>query len=252
MVQQRSLAPVTDPPHAPVRIVLADHHQVVRRGLRLLLEDQRDIEVVAEADDLEGALRYVRGHHPAVLVLELGMPGVAPLDWIAPLRRQAPETQVVILTDRGDPELAREALCAGALAYVLKEADESELIEAVRRAAVGKSFLNPQLGARLAAGEPLTQHDDLTEREVDVLRRIARGHTNAEVAEQLSISVRTVETHRQHIQRKLRLSTRAELVQYAIDHRLMPSEPDHDVEGRHRIRPLFGVDGAHPTGVPRA
>jgi two-component system response regulator NreC len=174
--------------------------------------------VVAEAGDVEAARRYVRGHKPQVLVLDLNMPGGSVLEAIPSLRQEAPATQIVVLTMQEDPAFAREALRAGALAYVLKEAAEDELVEAVRRAASGEIYLNPQLGARIAAEPPPGPPDDLTDREFDVLQRIALGHTNREIAEQLYLSVRTVETHRQHVQRKLHLDTRAELVAYAVKH----------------------------------
>ena len=204
-----------------IRIVLADDHQVVRRGLQLLLDGEPDFEVVAEAGDVDAARRYVIGYHPNVLVLDLNMPGGSVLEAIPELRKRSPETQIVVLTMQEEPAFAREALGAGALAYVLKEAADSELVEAVRRAAVGEIYLNPRLGARIAAEPPPGPPDDLTEREVDVLRRIALGYTNAEIAEQLYLSVRTVETHRQHIQQKLRLTTRAELVNYALSRGLL-------------------------------
>jgi two-component system response regulator NreC len=205
----------------PIRIVLADDHAVVRSGLRMLLDNESDFEVVAEASDVEGAARYVRGHHPGVLVLDLNMPGGSTLDAIPEIRRESPETQIVVLTMQQEPAFARQALSAGALGYVLKEAADEELVEAVRRAAVGESYLNPRLGARIAAEPPPGPPDDLSEREVDVLRLIALGHTNAEIAEQLFLSVRTVETHRSHIQQKLGLSSRAELVGYALDRGLI-------------------------------
>jgi two-component system, NarL family, response regulator NreC len=206
---------------APIRIVLADDHTVVRSGLRLLLDGESDFEVVAEASDVEGARRYVHGHKPDVLVLDLNMPGRSSLQAIPEIRAELPGTQIVVLTMQQEPAFAREALGAGALGYVLKEAADDELVEAVRRAAAGESYLNPRLGARIAS-EPLPgPPDDLSEREVDVLRLIALGHTNAEIAEQLYLSVRTVETHRSHVQQKLRLSTRAELVGYALDRGLI-------------------------------
>jgi two-component system response regulator NreC len=205
----------------PIRIVLADDHEVVRSGLRLVLEAEPDLEVVAEASDVESARRYVRGHHPAVLVLDLNMPGGSSLEAIPTLREESPETQIVVLTMQQEPAFAREALSNGALGYVLKEAAGEELVQAVRRAAAGESYLNPALGARLATQPASGPHDDLSEREIDVLRLIALGHTNTEIAGQLYLSVRTVETHRSHIQQKLRLSTRAELVGYALEHGLV-------------------------------
>jgi two-component system, NarL family, response regulator NreC len=206
---------------AAIRLVLADDHAVVRSGLRMLLDSEPGFEVVAEASNIEDARRYVRGHHPKVLVLDLNMPGGSSLQAIPILRQESPDTQIVVLTMQQEPAFAREALGAGALGYVLKEAADDELVEAVRRAAAGENYLNPKLGARIASEPPPGPPDDLSEREVDVLRLIALGHTNAEIAEQLFLSVRTVETHRSHIQQKLRLSTRAELVDYALKRKLI-------------------------------
>ncbi len=204
-----------------IRVVIADDHAVVRRGLRQVLGAEPDLEVVAEAASLTDARRYVRGHHPDVLVLDLNLPEGLSLDAIPGLRSEFPRTQVVILTMQSEPAYARRALGAGALGYVLKEAAESELVEAVRRAALGDTYLNPRLGARVAAEPPPGPPDGLSEREVEVLRMIALGHTNAEIAERLYLSVRTVETHRAHIQQKLGLGSRAELVRYALEHGLV-------------------------------
>ncbi len=209
---------------ATIRLVLADDHAVVRSGLRMLLDSEPDFEVVAEASDVESAKRYVRGHHPRVLVLDLNMPGGSSLEAIPVIREESPETNIVVLTMQQEPAFARQALSAGALGYVLKEAADDELVEAVRNAAVGESYLNPKLGARMASEPPPGPPDDLSVREVDVLRLIALGHTNAEIGERLYLSVRTVETHRSHIQQKLRLSSRAELVGYALKRGLVSSD----------------------------
>jgi two-component system response regulator NreC len=195
---------------------VADDHVVVRAGLRMLLDAEVGVEVVAEAGDVETARRYVRGHHPAVLVLDLNMPGGSSVDAIPVIRAESPGTQIVVLTMQEEPAFARQALGAGAIGYVLKKDAASELVEAVRRAAVGETYLNPTLGARIAREVAPGPPDDLSHREVEVLRLIALGHTNGEVAEQLFLSVRTVETHRAHIQQKLRVTTRAELVRHAI------------------------------------
>ena len=204
-----------------IRVVIADDHSVVRRGLRQVLDSDGGFEVVAEAVDLESARRYTRGHRPDVLVLDLNMPGGSSLHGIPDIRAECPETQIVVLTMQDEPAYARHALSAGALGYVLKEAAESELVEAIRRAAAGDTYLNPRLGARVASEPPVGLPDGLSEREVQVLRLITLGHTNGEIAEQLFLSVRTVETHRAHIQQKLRLSSRSELVRYALDHGLV-------------------------------
>jgi two-component system, NarL family, response regulator NreC len=204
-----------------IRVVIADDHAVVRRGLRQVLDIEDGFEVVAEASDLEGARRYVRGHRPDVLVLDLNMPGGSSLDGIPEIRAECPETQIVVLTMQDEPAFARRALGTGALGYVLKESAESEMVEAIRRAAAGDTYLNPRLGARVAAEPAPGLPDGLSGREVEVLRMIALGHTNSEISEQLYLSVRTVETHRSHIQQKLRLGSRAELVRYALDHKLI-------------------------------
>ncbi len=151
------------------------------------------------------------------------MPGDPSLPAIPAIREELPVTRVAVLTMQDDPAFAREALQACASAYVLKEAADDELVEAVRVVAAGGTFLTPQLGARIAAAppEPAGPPDDLTEREVEILRLIALGHTNAEIAAQLYLSVRTVESHRAHIQQKIRLTTRAELAHYALEHGLM-------------------------------
>jgi two-component system response regulator NreC len=206
-----------------IRIVIADDHSIVRRGLRELLDSEPDCEVVAEAGDVESARRYVRGHHPDVLVLDLNMPGKSSLEALPGLRAEFPDTQIVVLTMQNEPAYARQALSSGVLGYVLKEAADAELIEAVRAAANGESFLNPRLGARLAA-EPSGPPGGLSDREVEVLRMIALGYTNAQIAEELFLSVRTVETHRAHIQQKLGLSDRAALVRYALDQGLVKSD----------------------------
>lgn len=207
-----------------IRIVLADDHQVVRAGLGLLLGHEAGIDVVAQSGDVDGTLRAVLGHKPDVLVLDLNMPGtLTSLEAIPLVRTRSPLTATVVLTMQEDPEYARRSLRAGAMGYVLKESADTELVEAVRRAADGQTYLNPSLGARLVATpeKPTGPPGDLSGREVEVLRLLALGHTNAEVGEQLFLSVRTVETHRAHVQQKLSLTTRAELVRYALDHGLL-------------------------------
>ena len=203
--------------------MIADDHTVVRQGLRLLIDAEPSLQVVAEAGTVADAERLTRAHRPAVLVLDLNMHGESGLEAIPRLRADAPDTAIVVLTMQDDPGFARQALQSGALGFVLKEAADEELLEAIQLAASGETYLNPRLGARLAAQpqSPAGPPDDLTERELDVLRLIALGHTNAEIAEQLYLSTRTVETHRSHIQQKLGRNTRAELVRYALEHNLI-------------------------------
>jgi two-component system response regulator NreC len=203
-----------------VRIVLADDHAVVRSALRLLLDAEEDLEVVAEAGDIESTIRYVRGHKPDVLVLDLNMPGGRSLGAVPEMLSASPDTSVVVLTMETDPAYAREAIQAGVLGYVLKEAVDEELVNAVHLAAAGKTYLQPELGAKLAAdtGESA---DGLSERELEILRLIALGHTNTEIAEQLYLSVRTIESHRAHVQQKLKLNKRSDLVRYALEHGLL-------------------------------
>ena len=216
----------TDQPPAPaesIGIVLVDDHEVVRSGLRMVLEAEDGLEVIAEAGDLETARRYVRAHRPRVLVLDLNLPEGSTLPAIPELREQSPETAVVVLTMQQDPAFAREAMRAGALGYVLKHSAGSELVDAVRAAAAGETYLNPKLGAQLAAAptEAAGPPDGLTDRELEILRLIGLGHTNTEIAERLYLSVRTVESHRAHIQHKTGRTGRSELVRYALDHGLV-------------------------------
>jgi two-component system response regulator NreC len=204
-------------------IIIADDHQVVRSGLKMLLDAEEDFEVVAEAGEVDAAARAVLGHKPDVVVLDLNMPGGSSLAAIPKMLSDSPKTNIVVLTMQEDPAFAREALQAGARGYVLKEAADSELVEAVRMASDGRTYLHPELGAKIASEPPKPPGppDDLTDREVDILRLIALGHTNTEIAEQLFLSVRTVESHRARVQQKTGLTTRAELVRYALEHEIV-------------------------------
>jgi two-component system response regulator NreC len=216
-----------------IRIVLADDHLVVRTGLKLVLEAEEDFEVVAEAADVDRVVRAVLGYKPDVLLLDLNMPGaMSSLDAIPRILESSPAPKIVVLTMQDDPAFARRALADGAKAFVLKEAADVELVAAVRRAQAGGTHLHPSFGARLAA-EPSEDSDRLSERERQVLELIALGHTNAEIAEQLFLSVRTVESHRAHIQQKLSLVSRAELVRYALDRGLFQPSGDTPSSG-HR------------------
>jgi two-component system, NarL family, response regulator NreC len=210
-------------PAGTITIVLADDHEIVRAGLRLLLDAEPGFAVISEAGDVALTERRVAAHRPRVLVLDVNLADGSSVPAIPRLRAASPETSIVMLTMHNDPELAREALRAGAIGFVLKESAKEELIQAVRLAAGGRTYLTPELGARLATEAPPTsgRPDDLSAREVEVLRLIAVGHTNNEIAAQLFLSVRTVESHRAHIQQKTQRSSRAELVSYARDNGLL-------------------------------
>src|SRR3712207_5340288 len=172
---------------AQTTVVIADDHTVVRQGLRMLIDNEEGLQVIAEAGTVPDAERMARAHRPSVLVLDLNMPGGSSLEAIPRLREHVADTAIVVLTMQDDPAFARQALRAGALGFVLKEAADEELLESIRLAAAGDIYLNPRLGARLAQQPPVSQGppDDLTEREVEVLRAIALGHTNGEIAKQL-------------------------------------------------------------------
>lgn len=216
---------------APIAIVLADDHEMVRAGLRHVLDAHADLAVVAEAGTVADAVAAARAHGPQVLVLDLAMPGHgagATLDALPDVARRVAPARVVILTMQDDPGFARRALRTGAIGYVLKEAAPTELVEAVRRAAAGRPFLSPGLGAQLAAedgapgaADPSAPPDGLTEREAQILRLIALGHTNAEVGRILHLSVRTVEARRAHVQQKTGRTGRPELVRYALERGLL-------------------------------
>jgi two-component system response regulator NreC len=206
-----------------IKIVLADDHAVVRSALRLLLDAEDDLEVVAEAGDIVDAVRYLRGHRPDVLILDLNLPGGPSIAAVPELHEASSETAIVVLTMEDDPTYARRAIRMGVLGYVLKQAVDEELVNAVRLAAAGRTYLQPELGAKLAA-DPGDSSDGLSERELDVLRLVALGHTNTEVADKLFISVRTVESHRAHLQQKLHLSKRSELVRYALGRGLLDED----------------------------
>ena len=204
-----------------ISVVLVDDHAVVRAALRSLLDAQEDLEVVGEAEDLGAAKAAVAERAPRVLVLDVNLPDGLAVDSVAELREHAPETQIVLLTMERDLSLARRALEEGALGYLYKDAAHLELIEAVRAAAEGRQYLSAAVAAGLAKASPEAERSTLSPRETEVLRLMALGHTNREIGEQLELSIRTVETHRAHIQQKLGLSTRPELTRYALDHGLL-------------------------------
>ena len=204
-----------------IRIVIVDDHAVVRSGLKLLLDGQEDLEVVGEAGDARTAVFEVRAQKPDVVLMDVVMPSGSGIEATPAVLKEAPDAKVLILSMQDDPAYVREAFAAGASGYVLKEAADAELVAAVREVAAGQRYVHPTLGARLVAAEAderaHAEEDPLSEREHEILRLLALGHTNQEIASQLYLSVRTVETHRAHIMQKLRISTRAELVRYALE-----------------------------------
>ena len=206
-------------------IVLADDHELVRAGIRMVLEDEPGFEVVAEAGDAEAAARYVLGHKPSILVLDLSMPGTAePRGAPEGASRRRRTTSVVVLTMQNEPAFARKALQGGAKGYVIKQSAASELVDRDPRggrAAGPTSIPSSARGSPPSPTSPEGPPDELTPREVEVLGLLALGYVNPEIAEKLVLSVRTVETHRANIQRKTGLSTRAELIAYAIDNELV-------------------------------
>jgi two-component system response regulator NreC len=200
--------------HPVVMVLAADD-----AGVRRVLENAPGLEVVAEAGDAESPIEAVARHAPAALVLHLGRPGdISSLDTIRAVGQASPGTRVIVLVTNDDARFARHALHAGAAACILDGLPDEDLIEAVRRAATQ--------GLAAAQPEPGPPPDDLTGREFDVLRLLALGHTNAEIAAQLHLSVRTVEAHRAHLQQKLSRSCRAELVRYALDRGLLHGTED--------------------------
>ena len=204
-----------------IRVLIVDDHAVVRSGLRRVLEAEDDIEVVGEAGDMRGAVFESRAQKPDVILMDVVMPGPTGIEATPAVLKEAPKAKVLVLSMQDDPHYVREAFSAGASGYVLKEAADAEVVDAVREVHGGGRYVHPTLGARLVAADAeeraKADEDPLSDREREVLRLLALGHTNQEIAEMLYLSVRTVETHRAHIMQKLRLTTRAELVRYAIE-----------------------------------
>ena len=207
------------------RVLIVDDHAVVRSGLKLVLDADDGIEPVGEAGTARDAIFEARSLKPDVILLDVVMPDQSGLDIIPTLLHENPDTKILVLSMQDDPRYVREAFDAGASGYVLKEAADSEVVAAVREVAGGGRYVDPELGARFVAAESAerkrAEEDPLSDREGEVLRLLALGHTNQEIAKQLYISVRTAETHRAHIMQKLRLSSRAELVRYALDRGLL-------------------------------
>ena len=210
---------------AKIRVLIVDDHAVLRSGLHLLLDAQAGIEVVGEAGDVKEAVFEARDKKPDVVLMDVVMPGQTGIEGVPLVLKEAPEAKVLVLSMQDDPRYVHEAFAAGAAGYILKEAVDAEVVGAIQRVAAGDHYVHPALGARLVAAEAQEkareEADPLSDREREVMRLLALGHTNQEIAKMLYISVRTAETHRAHIMQKLRLGSRAELVRYAIDQGLL-------------------------------
>jgi two-component system, NarL family, response regulator NreC len=210
-----------------ITVVLADDHNVIRTGLRALLEAEDDLRVIGEAADTSGAQKLVRDRRPDVLVLDLQMPGAEPAADVPKLREEVPGTAIVVLTMQADPRMARDLLRAGASGYVLKQAAERQLTAAIRAAAAGGSYIDPELGGQVArlGADPL---DSLGDRDRELLRLLALGHTNREIGEKLFLSVRAVEVNRAKLLEKLGLESRPQLVRFAIANGVIDADGDND------------------------
>jgi DNA-binding NarL/FixJ family response regulator len=213
-----------------IRVLVVDDHAVVRSGLRRLLDAEADIETVGEAPNAERAVFEAMEQQPDVVLMDLVMPVKGGIEGMPAVLQAVPDTKVLVLSMQDDPRYVREAFDAGASGYVLKEAADTEVVAAVRAVAAGERYLHPMLGARLIAAESeerkRAEADPLSEREREVLRLLALGHTNHEIAKLLFISVRTAETHRAHIMQKLHLASRAELVRHALAEGLLDDNGD--------------------------
>jgi two-component system, NarL family, response regulator NreC len=219
------VAPTFEAAAPAIRVVVGDDHSLMRRTLRLLLESEDGLEVVAEAGDLTATIRHVHGTRPDVLILEVSMPDGGSLDAIRRLRPQAPDTAVIVLSMEEDPAYALQAIDAGAIGYVLKDVADTDLPEAIRNAVRGAPFISRRVSALIDAMNASIRGDGLTKREVEVLRLIALGNTSVEIAATLHVSPRTVETHRARISHKLGVTSRSQLVRYALRRGLLATQP---------------------------
>lgn len=213
-----------------VRVALCDDHRLVRSGLRRILEAEADLQVVGEAGSVKEAVALAAEAQPAVFLMDLGLPDGSSIGATAEILRVSPATRVLVLTVHDDVAYLRNAFAAGAVGYLVKEAADVDLVQAVRQVASGKQYVHPTLGAALLAPDAPAARlggpgGDLSDRELEVLRMIAFGLTNSEIGERLYVSVRTVETHRSHIHQKLNVRNRAELVRRAREAGLLETGP---------------------------
>lgn len=216
----------------PIRVLLVDDHTVLRAGLRMLINAERDMEVVGEAADGEQAVQQAQAVGPYVVLMDIAMPGLNGLEATRRIRQCCPRARVLMLSMHDDEAYLREALEAGATGYTLKQAADTELLAAIRAVARDEIFLHPTLTrlmvgellgkrAQTAAGGGRGTRDILSDREREVLRQIALGYTNQQVADMLGLSVKTVETYKARVMEKLHLRTRAALVRYAVERGLL-------------------------------
>jgi DNA-binding NarL/FixJ family response regulator len=204
-----------------IRLLLVDDHQLIRSSLRARLDREPDLTTVGEAGTVPEAIWTARAVQPDVILLDLVLPRQSGIDAIQDLLAEAPSTRILIVSSLAQPTSVRRALAAGAQGYVPKRASDTELIEAIHRIAAGERYVDPELGAQLVVADGVPALEPLSDRERDILSLLALGHTNTEISNKLYISVRTVDTHRAHIMRKLDLATRAELVLFALAHGLI-------------------------------
>ncbi|WP_052888327.1 MULTISPECIES: response regulator [Thermogemmatispora] len=207
-----------------IRILLADDHTILRAGLKMMLNAQPDMEVVGEAQDGRQALQEALRLQPDIVLMDITMPDMSGIEATRQIKKQVPETKVLILTMHENDEYIFQALRAGASGYMLKEAADTDLISALHVIQNGQVYLSPVAQSvmvgdylqRVRAGEEKDSYESLTEREREILKLVAEGYTNTKIAERLVISPKTVDTHRTHIMDKLNLHSRAELVKYAM------------------------------------
>jgi DNA-binding NarL/FixJ family response regulator len=199
-----------------IRVLIVDDHALLREGLRSRLEREPGIAVVGEADTAERAAILARKLQPDLILLDLLLPRKGGYDAIPELRAVAPEARILVVSSQAAPSSVRRALSAGAAGYLPKRSSDRELVTAIRAVADGAGYVDPDLGAKLVTPTGSPALDPLSERERDIVHLLALGYTNQEIGKKLYISVRTVDTHRAHIMRKLELETRAELVMFAL------------------------------------
>jgi len=199
-----------------IRVLIVDDHELLRAGLRSRLESEESITTVGEADSAERAIVMARALQPDLVLLDLLLPRKSGYDAIPELTQAAPGAKVLVISSQAAPSSVRRALSAGAAGYLPKRASDRELITAIRQIAGGGGYVDPDLGAKLVVDNGLPALEPLSERERDIVHLLALGYTNQEIGKKLFISVRTVDTHRAHIMRKLELETRAELVMFAL------------------------------------